>query len=70
MDLYEELELQETQRALDSCASEEVSLREPKTPTQEQIDIVANKILMYMFIPHPWVIAERAIVEWEKIRNS
>ena len=53
MNLYEELELQETQRALDSCASEEVSLREPETPTKEQIDIVAKELFDKDFLPKP-----------------
>ena len=70
MDLYEELELQETQRALDSCASEEMSLREPKTPTKEQIDKVADKVKEMLHIPDPRTIAWVAILEWEKIRNS
>lgn len=68
MDLYEELELQETQRALDSCASEEVGLREPKTPTQEQIDYIRRQI-DWLSVPIE-DIPVIAIEIWEKIRNS
>lgn len=68
MNLYEELELQETQRALDSCASEEVRLREPKTPTKEQIEKVWNIIPAWILVELDDI--ESIICAWEKIRNQ
>lgn len=70
MTLYEEIELQEKEKIVDSLAAENQMLQEPKTPTKEQIDIVANKIALYKHMPHPRVVAKIAITEWEKIRNK
>ena len=44
MSIYDEIEKEQLQRALDSCASEEVRLREPITPTKEQIEHIAKVI--------------------------
>ena len=68
--MNEEISVEAANGAINNLVKDIHKLQEPKTPTQEQINIVANNIAMYMIIPHPWVIAERAIVEWEKIRNK
>lgn len=83
MDLYEELRMQEKERIVDSLATENQMLQEPKTPTKEQIDNLLQVIrkddnvatystilgLMDLGYDDEEVI-EKIITEWEKIRNS
>lgn len=40
MSIHDEIEKEQLQRALDSCASEEVRLREPIVPTKAQLEKV------------------------------
>lgn len=46
MDFYEELRMQEKERIVDSLATENQMLQEPKTPTKEQIDEVTSLACM------------------------
>ena len=39
-------------------------------PTSEQISIVAQEIKKYSYVKNYWVLAERAINTWEKIRGG
>jgi hypothetical protein len=74
MNLYEEIELQEMQRAVDSLATENQMLQEPKTPTEEQIEKI-DKVWGNTF-GREWDITpiedliKVTITEWEKIRNQ
>ena len=38
-------------------------------PTDEQISIVAQEIKKYSYVKNYWVLAERAIMAWEKIKG-
>lgn len=75
MTLYEEIEMQDLQRAVDSEASEVVRLREPIVPTKEQIEYIGKNMPTWVCefggecVPAPEVI-EKIITEWEKIRGT
>ena len=86
MNLYEEIEMQEKERIVDSLATENQMLQEPKTPTKEQIDKVAFELFNSDFglqmIEQDWEWwnnkvkdyyrhkAIVAITKWEKIRGT
>ena len=68
MNLYEEIELQEKERTIDSLATENQMLQEPKTLTKEQIDYIRKQMdLLSTPLEDIPVIA---IQIWEKIRNN
>lgn len=75
MSLYEEIEMQEKERIVDSLATENQRLQEPKTPTQEQIEYIGKNMPTWVCefggecVPAPEVI-ELIITEWEKIRGT
>ena len=74
MNLYEEIELQENERIVDSLATENQMLQEPKTPTKEQIKtIIGNVPREFDTFWHNSNLTSFiifVITEWEKIRNS
>lgn len=76
MTLYKEIELQKKERIVDSLATENQMLQEPKTPTKEQIEKIYDEVF---FKPNntaePYRLGflpsiEKIILLWEKIRNS
>ena len=68
MNLYEEIELQEKERIVDSLATENQMLQEPKTPTKEQLEKVWNIIPAWILVELDDI--ESIICAWEKIRNQ
>lgn len=77
MDFYEELRLQEKERIVDSLATKNKMLQEPKTPTKEQIRLVRRNLSDYvnsqfscLHIDTRNMLIYEIITEWEKIRNS
>ena len=68
--MNEEISVEAANGAIDNLVNDIHKLQEPKIPTQEQIDVVANKIALYKHMPHPRVVAKIAITEWEKIRGE
>jgi hypothetical protein len=86
MNLYEEIELQEKERMVDSLATENQMLQEPKTPTQEQIKELSIHLCFncendfpcnghcYKCETEHWKKfkwqVKETIAEWEKIRGG
>ena len=74
MNLYEEIELQEMQKAVDSLATENQMLQEMKTPTKEQINEIIrempNRYTNFFVWDMSTEIIEFIITEWEKLRNG
>lgn len=74
MTLYKEIELQEKERIVDSLATENQMLQEPKTPTKEQIKTIIGNVprefdnFWYSSNLTSFIIF--VITEWEKIRNK
>lgn len=68
--MNEEISVEAANGAIDNLINDIHKLQEPKTPTKEQIDKVADKVKEMLHIPDPRTIALVAILEWEKIRNQ
>lgn len=68
--MHDEISVESANQCVNGLVAEIHRLQEPKTPTKEQIDFIANKVVLNPRKNGFGYKIRRIIAEWEKIRNN